>query len=79
MSLRKRIWSVLYNLDRTVASLFGAPPQATVSAEAARANQRGAWWGRTLCWLLDKIDPGHCDDADAHADKLESADNGKLL
>ena len=76
MSLRSRIWGALYNIDRTVASMFGASPQSTISAQAARAHRAGHWWGRILCWLLDRIDKGHCVEANEHAAKLEQADDG---
>lgn len=76
MSVRSRLASGLYNIDRALSSLFGAGPQETISSQAGRAARRGKLWGRALCWLLNKIDPGHCADAVAHADKLDGADDG---
>lgn len=76
MSLKTRTWSFLYNLDRALASLWGASPQSTISAEAARACQRGRWWGRFMCIGLNWLNPGHCDQAAHHARILESADDG---
>lgn len=77
MSFRSRLWAVAYNVDRAVASAFGAPPQVTISAVAARACQAGKWWGKALCWGLDLIDPGHCAASDKHAEKLEAVDTGE--
>jgi len=69
--------AVLYNLDRALASLFGAPPQETISSEAARAQQHGTWWGRWLCWGFNRLDPGHCTHARTHADQLNRVDDGR--
>jgi len=76
MSFLSRLKAVAYNLDRAIASAAGAPDQATISSEAGEAAARGKWWGRVLCWGLDKIQPGHCAHARKHTDKLEGADDG---
>lgn len=48
----------LYNLDRAVASLGGAPPQETLSSEIGRhANSNRL--ARILRKALDSIDPKH--------------------
>lgn len=36
-TISKDAGDVIYNLDRAVASLFGAPPQETISIEVGRA------------------------------------------
>lgn len=71
-----RVRRALYNLDRVIASLFGAPPQETISSQAGRARDRGRWWGRMLCRGLDWLDPCHCADAVRHADLLDKVDDG---
>lgn len=45
------------------AALVGAPgsEDETISSLAGKARRRGRRWGCLLCWLLDKVDPGHCD------------------
>lgn len=58
------LFNLLYWLDKGVNALTGGSPDETISRRAARAKQRGATWGRVLCWGLDKVDPGHCDSAD---------------
>jgi hypothetical protein len=74
--MSKPVIDFLYNLDRAGASVFGAPPQETISSELGRAKARGAWWGRAGSWVLNKIQPGHTDRAIAHANALDAVDNG---
>lgn len=71
-----RLARFLYNLDRAAGSLLGAGPQETISSAAGRACARGAWWGKALCWGLDKIDKDHCRKAVDHAERLRLADDG---
>lgn len=72
-----RIGNFLYNLDRAVASLFGAPPQETISSESGRAAKRDDEVAEALCKVLNTIQPGHCDHAVEHADRLDKADDGR--
>lgn len=72
--LTSRLGHFVYNLDRAVASLIWPNPQETISSQLAR--RRGHWWSNAPCWVLDKINPGHCDAAIAHADHLNSLDDG---
>lgn len=72
------ILNVLYNLDRTLASVFGAPPQETLSSYFfGRRNIPGPI-DDIGCKILDKIDANHCEDAIKHADKLDATDDGNL-
>jgi hypothetical protein len=78
----------LYNLDRAVASLFGAPPQETISSEVGRVargtahgHNRVEQWAALLIarWLdTDKHLWGqdHTLKAILHADQLDKADDG---
>lgn len=74
---KKQIVNFLYNLDRAIASLFGAPPQETISSMVGRYARAHGWdhWD-FFAWVLNKIDPGHTDQAIEHADKLNNADDG---
>lgn len=83
-----RIVNFLYNVDRAIASLCGAPPQETISSEVGRV-ERGeavghfwletqaakgiAWWLDHTPWLWGK---NHTGKAIEHADALDKADNG---
>lgn len=71
----RRLLNFLYNLDRAIASLFGAPPQETISSESGR--HRSTWWGRFLSVTLDKIQPKHVENAITHANALDKVDDGK--
>lgn len=73
--LRRWLVASAYNLDRFLAStLLGAPPQETISSQAARARDRGERWGRLLCGALGLVRPGHCDKALDDAQRLDAAD-----
>lgn len=65
----------LYNQDRSIASLFGAPPQETISSEVGR-HAKDDVAAKALADVLNTIDPGHTKDAIEHADALDKADNG---
>ena len=73
----QRLKNFLYNFDRALASLFlGAPAQETISSMAGRAKDKDAV-AAELCRALNAIDPGHCEHALSHADRLEHADDGQ--
>ena len=74
--MKKRLTDFLYNVDRAIASLFGAPPQETISSEIGRhaATNPVAEASEDV---LDAIQRDHCENAVIHADKLDAADNGK--
>lgn len=76
-----------YNLDRAIASLFGAPPQETISSEVGRVAAGAAhghnwfeqWaalklakWLDTDSWLWG---PQHTERAIKHADALDAVDD----
>ncbi len=72
--MKQAILNFLYNLDRAIASLFGAPPQETISSELGRHETNplvdlGAD-------LLDDIQANHTENAEKHATLLDNADNG---
>ena len=71
-----RFYNWLYNQDRAIASLFGAPPQETISSEAGRKAQK-EWWAALLAKGLNAIQPGHTDIAIKHADALDKVDDGQ--
>ncbi|WP_017776701.1 hypothetical protein [Paraburkholderia kururiensis] len=49
--------------DEAVNTVFGGSPNETVSERAAKARNAGRRWGCVLCGLLNRINPGHCDNA----------------
>jgi hypothetical protein len=59
-----RAWQVALANDRALNGALGGSGAETVSSHAARARDEGRLWGCILCnWVLDKIQPGHCNDA----------------
>jgi len=73
--------NTFYNLDRSIASFFGCPPQETISSMTGRAAKRGVWYGVAGRYLLDHVlSPralNHCENAIIHADALDKVDDGK--
>ena len=72
--MKKRLTDFLYNVDRAVASLFGAPPQETISSEIGRHKNNPA--AEEAADVLDAIQKNHVENAVIHADRLDAADNG---
>ena len=75
MSIWENVRNAAYNLDRAIASLFGAPPQETISSESGRHAHHNEV-AALLCKMLNVVDPGHCDHAVQHAEALDKADDG---
>lgn len=70
--MKRRLFDFLYNMDRAAASLFGAPPQETISSEIGRSALRGEWWGRVGNWALDRVQKDHCKNAVRRANALDA-------
>lgn len=58
-----RSWLIAVAIDATSNVAGNGTWGQTISARAARARCDGRWWGRALCWLLNEVNPGHCDKA----------------
>lgn len=59
--MRRYLWNLLVSIDQLFNTLFGGDPDETITSRAARARERGAWWGKVGCSVLDRIDPEHCE------------------
>jgi hypothetical protein len=73
--MKKRLTDFLYNVDRAIASLFGAPRQETISSEIGRHESNPI--DEAAADVLDAIQKDHVEKAVIHADKLDAADNGQ--
>ena len=73
--MKKRLTDFLYNVDRAIASLFGALPQETISSEIGRHESNPI--DEAAADVLDGIQKDHVEKAVIHADKLDAADNGQ--
>lgn len=60
--IKKWIINVLIGFDQFVNTLFGGDPDETISSRAGKREGRNII-PTVICWLLDKLDPGHCKDA----------------
>lgn len=34
-------------------------------------RERGAWWARFVIWLTDKLEKGHCKEANRHEQRIQ--------
>lgn len=59
-----RAWMILQAGDRLVNAGSNGDPAEYISSRAARARRENRRWGCILCKLLDRVDPGHCDQFD---------------
>lgn len=71
----KDLKDTLYNLDRTTASILGAPPQETISSEIGRHEKNPI--DHLAAKILDDIQKDHVENAVIHANELDAADNGQ--
>jgi hypothetical protein len=49
----------LVALDQTANVFLGGKPDETISARAARADEKGRWWGRVMSRFLDFFQSDH--------------------
>ena len=73
--MKKCLINFLYNVDHSVASLFGARPQETISSEIGRHESNPI--DEAAADVLDDIQQDHVKNAVIHANKLDAGDNGK--
>jgi hypothetical protein len=71
LSVLQSLKNTAYNFDRMIASMFGAPPQETISSEIGRHEAR-CQIAEEAADVLDAIQPGHVEKALADANRLES-------
>lgn len=62
--MREWLLRIAIAFDQMVQAMFrfGIPGE-TISARAGKARRRGKTYGCLLCWLLDALNPGHCERA----------------
>jgi hypothetical protein len=59
-----KAWRLAVSADQLANSAFNGNEDETISSRAGRHNQNNTdreCWAVWLCWLLDKIDPKHCE------------------
>jgi hypothetical protein len=59
----KHAWTLAVSVDQLANSAFNGNPDETISSRAGRhsqVNEDRECWAVWLCWLLDKLDPDHC-------------------
>jgi hypothetical protein len=52
-------WALAISVDQTANAAFNGNPDETISSRAGR-HVNDEQWACWLCWLLDKVDPDHC-------------------
>ena len=58
--MRHWILNQLIALDQSVNTAFGGYPDETISSRAGKAMLAGKAWGKSLCWVLNKLEKDHC-------------------
>ncbi|MCH9053107.1 MAG: hypothetical protein IIA72_18950 [Proteobacteria bacterium] len=71
MNWGKWIHNILVGIDQFANTIIGGDPDETISSRAGKARRKGKWWARALCWGLNVIDRGHCEDS---VDETEGGD-----
>jgi len=74
--MKRYFGGIAYNFDRLVKSIFlGGSPQDTLSSEIGKHESNPIV--DAAADVLDKIQKNHVENAEVHAKKLESADDGE--
>lgn len=65
-ALKKYFWNVVIAVDQLVNAILGGDPDETISSRlgkvvARNADSNNLAW--LICYMLDWIDPGHCQKA----------------
>lgn len=61
--IKKWFWNVFIGLDQLANAILGGDPDETISSRLGKYVARNAETNNLawlICWVLDKIDPGHC-------------------
>lgn len=61
--MKQYLINLFIGVDQFWNTVFWGHPDETISSRAGRAARKGKPWGCLLCWLLDKLDRGHCEKA----------------
>ena len=59
-NVRTYLFNVVLALDFLLNALIGGIPSETLTKHAARSMRDGKRWGCVVCWLLERVDKGHC-------------------
>lgn len=65
----KYFWNLLIAVDQLANTILGGDPDETISSRSGKMQDKRAW-AKWLCYLLNKLDTGHCD-------KTQEPDEGK--
>lgn len=63
--LKKWFWNILISIDQFSNVIFWGDPDETISSRIGKmeAEGRGNIVTKPLCWMLDKLDPNHCEES----------------
>ena len=56
-----RALRVFVGADQMLNAAWGGSEDETISSRAGKGARAGIWRWCVLCWMLDRIDPGHCE------------------
>lgn len=60
--MKEYLINILISVDQFFNTLFGGDPDETISSRAGKRDGRRIV-PTFICWLLEKVDPGHCKDS----------------
>ncbi|MCK9389864.1 MAG: hypothetical protein M0Q22_15925 [Sulfuritalea sp.] len=52
---------IAIGFDQLVNAATGGSEDETISSRAGRLRREGRGWACVLCWVLDKLETGHCE------------------
>lgn len=60
---------LMISVDQLMNTALNGSEDETISSRAAKRRSTKLW-AKALCWLLNKLDPGHCEKAIEHDEGL---------
>lgn len=58
-----KAWNIALMIDETANVDVNGRVDESISARAAKAKYNRRTWGCVLCWILDRIQTNHCENA----------------
>jgi len=75
MRLVRALIGIMIFLDRYLNAMSGGEWPETISCRYARRRLTGCRLAWLFCFLLDLVDPGHCERSLRHYDNLKDKDD----
>lgn len=53
-------WKIAVSYDQLMNTVLYGDEDETISSRAYKSKLKGEYWGKILCYILDKVQADHC-------------------